>query len=275
VKPDPKKFPEWNADLRDAMKTETSMFFDYVLRENRPVSDFLDARYTFLNERLAKFYGIPDVKGPEFRRVELTTDQRGGVLTQAAVLTVSSYPSRTSVVLRGKFILDNILDSPVPPPPPDVPPLDETATGKSASLRQQMEKHRADPACAVCHSKMDPLGFSLENYNAIGKWRSMDGAFPVDSSGTLPNGKSFDTPAEMREALAGSLPEFTACLTRKLLTYALERGLEEYDARTVAEIDREVAAKDYGFQSLIYAIVHSAPFRESRSENGPKTLARN
>ena len=273
VKPDPKKFPEWNADLREAMKTETRMFFDYVLRENRPISDFLDARYTFLNEKLAKFYGIPDVKGPEFRRVELATGQRGGVLTQGAVLTVSSYPSRTSVVLRGKFILDNILDSPVPPPPADVPPLDEAAVGKSASLRQQMEKHRADPACAVCHNKMDPLGFSLENYNAIGKWRTMDGAFPVDSTGTLPNGAAFSTPAEMRAALAAELPEFSQCLTRKLMTYALERGLESYDARTVSAIEKETAAKGYGFQTLISEIVHSAPFGESRSEApAPKSL---
>ena len=269
VKPDPKKFPEWNTDLREAMKTETRMFFEYVLRENRPLSDFLNARYTFLNERLARFYGVPDVKGAEFRKVELTTGQRGGVLTQAAVLTVSSYPSRTSVVLRGKFILDNILGSPVPPPPPDVPPLDEAAVGKSASLRQQMEKHREDPACSVCHNKMDPLGFSLENYNAIGKWRTMDGAFPVDASGVLPNGARFTSPDGMRSALVDALPEFSTCLTRKLLTYALERGLEGYDARTLAQIDREVAAQGYGFQSLIFAIVHSAPFRETRGETPP------
>ena len=267
VKPDPKKFPEWNSDLRDGMKTETRMFFDYVLRENRPIGDFLNARYTFLNEKLAKFYGIPDVKGPEFRRVELTTDQRGGVLSQASVLTVSSYPTRTSVVLRGQFILDSILGSPVPPPPPDIPPLDEEAVGKSASLRQQMEKHRADPACAVCHNKMDPLGFSLENYNAIGKWRTMDGSFPVDSSGSIPSGKTFSTPAGMRDALTSALPEFSACLTQKLLTYAIERGLEPYDARTVSSIEKEVAAKDYGFQTLIYAIVHSSPFLQSRDES--------
>ncbi|HEX3876665.1 MAG TPA: DUF1592 domain-containing protein [Bryobacteraceae bacterium] len=274
VKPDPKKFPEWNADLRDNMKTETRMFFEYMLRENRPISDFLNARYTFLNEKLAKFYGIDDVKGPEFRKVDLTTDQRGGLLTQAAVLTVSSYPSRTSVVLRGKFILDNILGSPVPPPPPDIPALDESATGKSASLRQQMEKHRADPACSVCHNKMDPLGFSLENYNAIGQWRTMDGSFPVDSSGTLPNGKSFSTPSEMRAALTSALPEFLTCLTQKVMTYALERGLESYDARTAAAIEKEVAAKDYGFQTLIFSVVHSAPFRESRSETtAAKTVA--
>ncbi len=216
VKPDPQKFPEWNSDLRDAMKAETRMFFEYVLRENRPITDFLNARYTFLNERLAKFYDIPDVKGPEFRRVDLTTDQRGGVLGQAAVLTVSSYPTRSSVVLRGKFILDNILGSPVPPPPPDVPPIDDATVGKTASLRQQMEKHRADPACATCHNKMDPLGFGLENYSAIGKWRTKDGDFPVDSTGTLPSGKTFATPGEMRErAHHRACPSFRSASRRR------------------------------------------------------------
>jgi mono/diheme cytochrome c family protein len=269
VKPDPQKFPEWNSSLRDAMKSETRMFFDYVLRENRPITDFLDARYTFLNEILAKFYGIPDVKGPEFRRVDLTSDQRGGVLGQAAVLTVSSYPTRTSVVLRGKFILDNILGSPVPPPPPDVPALDDATVGKTASLRQQMEKHRADPACATCHNKMDPLGFGLENYDAIGKWRTKDGSFPVDSTGTLPSGKAFATPAEMRNVLTTGLPEFSQCLTQKMLTYALERGLEPYDRRTEADIQRQLAASDYSFQTLIYGIVHSLPFQQSRGVSSP------
>jgi hypothetical protein len=268
VKPDPQKFPQWGPELRDAMYAETRMFFEYVLRENRPISDFLNARYTFLNEKLAKFYGVPDVKGPEFRRVELATDQRGGVLSQASVLTVSSYPTRTSVVLRGKFILDNILGSPVPPPPADIPPLDESAVGKSASLRQQMEKHRADPACSTCHNKMDPLGFSLENYNAIGKWRTMDGNFPVDSSGALPNGKTFDTPSAMRAALTSALPEFAQCLTQKMLTYALGRGLESFDRRTVNDIGRQLAASNYSFQTLIYGIVHSVPFQQSRGE-GP------
>jgi mono/diheme cytochrome c family protein len=266
VKPDPQKFPEWNSDLRDDMKSETRMFFEYVLRENRPITDFLDARYTFLDERLAKFYGITDVKGPEFRRVDLTTDQRGGVLGQAAVLTVSSYPTRTSVVLRGKFILDNILSSPVLPPPPDVPPLDEAAVGKSASLRQQMEKHRADPACATCHNKMDPLGFGLENYNAIGKWRTQDGNFPVDATGTLPSGKAFATPAEMRSVLTTGLPEFSQCLTQKMLTYALERGLQPFDRRTEADIERQLTESNYSFQTLIYGIVHSLPFQQSRGE---------
>jgi cytochrome c5 len=268
VKPDPDKFPEWGPELREAMKTETRMFFEYVLRENRPLSDFIDAKYTFLNARLAKFYGIPDVTGPDFRRVELTTGQRGGLLSQASVLTVSSYPTRTSVVLRGKYVLNNILGSEIPPPPPDVPALDESAVGTLMSLRQQMEKHRADPMCASCHNKMDPLGFGLENYNAIGKWRTEDGKFPVDSSGTLPNGKSFKTPDEMRALLMAGLPQFSRCLTEKMLTYALGRGLHPYDRPTVNGINRDMAASGYRFQSLVFEIVHSAPFQMGRADVG-------
>src|SRR5688572_27657302 len=201
IKPDPQKFPAWVPQLRDAMKTETQMFFDSILRENRPIGEFITARYTFLNELLAKYYGIEGVTGPEFRRVDLKTDQRGGVLSQGSVLAVSSYPTRTSVVIRGKYILQNILGTPPPPPPADVPALDEESVGTAASLRQQMEKHRSNAICASCHTRMDPLGFGLENYDAIGKWRTQDGAFPVDSSGVLPSGKSFTTPAEMRAVL--------------------------------------------------------------------------
>jgi hypothetical protein len=266
VKPDPQKFPEWSPELRDDMYTETRLFFDYVLRQNRPLADFLNARYTFLNERLAKFYGISGVSGPEFRKVELATDQRGGLLGQASILTVSSYPTRTSVVLRGKYILQNILGSPPPPPPPDVPPLDESAVGTSMSLRQQMEKHRADPACAVCHSKMDPLGFGLENYDAIGKWRTMDGKFAVDASGTLPNGKTFSTPAEMRALLESQIPEFARCVVEKMLIYALGRGLNSYDRRTVNAITEDWAKAGYPFQSLIDEVVESLPFQSRRGE---------
>lgn len=273
IQPDPRKFPEWGPELREAMHTETRMFFDHVLRENRPISDFLDGRYTFLNEYLAKFYGIEGVTGPDFRRVELATDQRGGILGHASVLAVSSYPTRTSVVIRGKYVLGNILGAPPPPPPPDVPPLDEGAVGTSASLRQQMERHRADATCASCHSRMDPLGFGLENYNAIGQWRTMDGKFPVDASGTFPNGKSFSTPAEMRAALASLLPQFSRCVTEKMLTYALGRGLESYDTRAVNEINRRIAASGYRFQSLIDAVVHSVPFQMGRGE-AAKEMAR-
>lgn len=270
VRPDPKKFPDWGPELKEDMRTETRLFFDAIVRENRPVSDFIDAQYSFLNERLAKHYGIAGVTGAEFRRVELATDQRSGVLTQASVLTVSSYPSRTSVVLRGKYLLENILGSPPPPPPPDVPALDETAVGTSRSLRQQMEQHRANAVCASCHSRMDVLGFGLENYNAVGQWRTQDGKFPVDPSGTFPNGKSFTTPAEMKTLLRENLPDFTRVLTEKMLTYALGRGVETYDRRAVREIVRKTAQNDYRFQALIGGIIHSVPFQQRRGElKGP------
>ena len=281
IHPDPQKFPTWSPDLRDAFKTETRMFFEYVLRENRPVSDFIDAHYTFANQLLAKHYGIPDVKGDEFRRVELKGDQRGGILSQGSVLTVSSYPTRTSVVLRGKYVLENILGTPPPPPPPDVPALDEAAVGTSASLRKQMEAHRASAVCASCHSKMDVLGFGLENYDAIGAWRTQDGKFPVDATGTLPNGKSFATPAEFRHLLLANLPEFEHCLSQKMLTYALGRGLGPSDRITVSEIDRKVIQSEYRFQALIREVVRSMPFQMQHGEiisrqndpNRPKEVA--
>jgi hypothetical protein len=266
IKPDPGKFPAWSPELRDAFKTETRLFFDNMLRQNRPIGEFLNARYTYLNEFLAKYYGIDGVKGPDFRRVDLTTEERGGILSQGSVLAVSSYPSRTSVVIRGKYILQNILGTPPPPPPPDVPPLDEDSVGTAMSLRQQMEKHRANAICASCHSRMDPLGFGLENYDAIGKWRTMDGKFPVDSSGILPSGKSFSTPLQMREILTGMQADFARCLTEKMLTYALSRGLKPYDKRTVDEIDDKLAASGYGFQTLVTEIVRSLPFQSRRGE---------
>jgi len=266
VKPDPQKFPEWGPDLRDAMKAETRMFFEHFLREDRPLAEFLNARYTFLNDRLAKHYGIEGVNGPEFRRVELTGDQRGGILGHASILTVSSYPTRTSPVIRGKYVLQNLLGAPPPPPPADVPPLDEQAVGSAGSLRQQLEKHRANAICSSCHSKMDALGFGLENYDAIGKWRTTDGKFPVDSSGTLPSGKTFSQPSELREVLNEELPDFGRCLTEKLLTYSLGRGLERYDKRTVDEISKKLAASGYRFQTLIYDIVRSLPFQSRRGE---------
>jgi hypothetical protein len=266
IKPDPQKFPAWGPELRDAMKTETRMFFDAILRENRPIGEFIDARYTFLNELLATHYGIEGVTGPDFRRVELTTNERGGVLSHGSVLAVSSYPTRTSVVIRGKYILQNILGTPPPPPPADVPALDEQAVGTTASLRKQMEAHRSNTICASCHSRMDPLGFALENYDAIGKWRTMDGGFPVDSSGVLPGGKRFSSPAEMRMILSERVPEFSRTLTEKLLIYALGRGLERYDRPTVNDITKRVAASGYGFQTLVREVVRSLPFQSRRGE---------
>jgi hypothetical protein len=266
IKPDPQKFPLWTPELKDAMRTETSMFFQHVLAENRPLTEFIDAKYTFLNENLAKFYGIPDVKGPDFRRVELATDQRGGVLTQGSVLAVSSYPSRTSPTIRGKYILNNILGTPPPPPPPDVPALDDAKVGSEVSLRKQLEAHRANAVCASCHSKMDVLGFGLENYDAIGKWRTVDGKFPIDVGGTMPSGKTFQTAAEMRTILVGSMPQISRCLIEKIMTYALGRGMQTYDNRTIDQINKDLATDGYKFQTLIYDVVRSLPFQSRRGE---------
>jgi hypothetical protein len=266
IKPDPQKFPAWGPELRDAMKTETRMFFDYILRENRPISEFITARYTFLNEFLAKYYGIDGVSGPEFRRVDIETPERGGLLSQGSVLAVTSYPARTSVVIRGKYILQNILGTPPPPPPMDVPPLDEAAVGTAASLRQQMEKHRTNPICASCHARMDPLGFALENYDAIGRWRTRDGAFPIDASGVLPNGKAFSGPAELRQILSQMSPDLSRTLTEKLLTYALGRGVASYDRPAVRSITRKLEASDGGFQRLVREVTRSLPFQSRRGE---------
>ena len=264
VKPDHDRFPDYDTYLRISMQRETELFVDSVIREDHSIFDLISGKYTFLNERLAEFYKIPGVSGPEFRRVDLTdVPGRGGVITQASVLTVSSYATRTSPVLRGKWVLENILNDPPPPPPPGVPNLDVAAVGTTISLRQQMEKHRANPVCASCHQRMDPLGFGLENYNAIGAWRTRDGKFPVDSAGTLPSGKSFlmDPTSSSGQSWASDREVFTRCLTEKLMTYALGRGLERYDRPTVKAIVQEVAAGDYRFSSLVLAIVNSLPFQ--------------
>src|SRR5687767_14222495 len=196
VKPDPDRFPQFDKELRSAIRKETELFFEAMIREDRSILDFLDANFTFLNERLARHYGIPGVEGRQFRRVELNTDQRGGVLTHAGVLTVSSYPTRTSPVIRGKWVLQNLLGMPPPPPPADVPALEESAGAEGRSMREQLDVHRRDPTCAACHRNMDPLGFGLENYDAIGRWRDMDGAHAVDASGTLPDGQKFASAGE-------------------------------------------------------------------------------
>jgi len=266
---DQTKFPEWNADLREAMKTETRLFFQAVLHDNRPISDFIDGSYTFLNGRLARLYGIGGVDGPDFRRVELTTDERSGVFTQASVLTVSSYPTRTSVVLRGKYLLETVLNAPPPPPPGDVPPLDEKDIGVAVSHRAQLEAHRTNPICASCHNKMDPLGFGLENYDAVGRWRTKDGTIPIDATGTFPGGKTFSTPAELKVLLRSRMPQFTRSLAERMLTYALGRGVEPYDRLVVKELVARTAAGEYRIQALVQAIVASVPFEERRGERKP------
>jgi hypothetical protein len=265
-KPDPDRFPNFDEDLRQAMRQETRLFFEAVIHEDRSILDFIDGKFTFLNERLAKHYGIAGVTGPEFRRVALTGDERSGILTQASILTVSSYPTRTSPVLRGKWILDNFLNDPPPPPPPGTPNLNESAIGATSSMRQQLQQHRANPACASCHTRMDPLGFGLENYDTIGHWRTQDGKFPIDSTGTLPGDKSFSTPAEMKEILKADRDAFARCLTEKMLTYALGRGVERYDRPAVNLISRRLAASDYRFSRMVLEIVKSLPFEERHGE---------
>jgi hypothetical protein len=269
---DQTKFPEWNAELRDAMKTETRLFFQAVLHDNRPISDFIDGGYTFLNGRLARHYGIPGVDGPDFRRVELTTDERSGVFTQASVLTVSSYPTRTSVVLRGKYLLETVLNAPPPPPPGDVPPLDEKNIGVAVSHRAQLEAHRTNAICGSCHNKMDPLGFGLENYDAVGRWRTKEGAFSIDATGTFPGGKTFSTPVELKALLRTRMPQFTKGLAERMLTYALGRGVEPFDRLVVKELVAKTAADGYRIHALVQAIVASVPFQERRGERtlGPQ-----
>jgi hypothetical protein len=224
------------------------------MHEDRSVLEFIDSDYTFLNDRLARHYGIPGVKGSYFRRVEAR--HRGGVLSQGAVLMVTSYPTRTSPVLRGKWILENILGSPPPPPPPNVPPLNDNAETSAHSLREQLEKHRADRACASCHARIDPLGFSLEQFDAIGRFRA-----DADASGTLPDGTPIDGLDGLKKVVLDRRDEFIECLASKMLTYALGRGLESYDQPAVRAIRRRAEANDYRFSSLVLGVVNSVPFR--------------
>ena len=262
VRPDLERFPVFDEGLRQAMRRETELFIEDIVRNDRSILDLLDAKYTFVNERLARFYGIPGVTGPEFRRVDVSGMERGGgILSQASILTISSYSTRTSPVLRGKWILENLLNAPPPAPPPGVPTLDESKSGQTASLRMQMEEHRTNPTCASCHSRMDPLGFGLENFNAIGAWRTEDGKFPVDASGTLPDGRTFRTPAELKVLLRQDRDVFARALTEKLLIYALGRGVERYDRPTVTEIVAKLPSQDYRFSTLVSGIVNSLPFQ--------------
>lgn len=269
VKPDRKKFPDFDEYLRLSMARETELFFESILREDRSVLDFIDADYSYLNERLARFYGLTNVQGPEFRKVLFAPEtQRGGLLTHASVLTISSYANRTSPVLRGKWVLDNLVGAPPPPPPPDVPNLDEAKIGTTSSMREQLELHRKNAICASCHVRMDPLGFGLENFDAIGAWRTKDGEFPINSSGTLPDGKSFTGPNGLKAILKAEPDAFTESLTRKMLVFALGRGLEPSDEAAVKEIVEKVAADKYRISSLILGIVNSRPFQTRRGEGG-------
>ena len=261
TKPDPTRFPKVDDELLDAMRTETSMFIEAIIKEDRSILDIIDAPFTFLNGPLARHYGIKGVDGEEFQRVTLDGAQRSGVLTQAAILTVSSYPTRTSIPVRGKWVMENLLGTPPPPPPDNVPSLNESNVGTEVSLRQRLEQHRRDPSCSPCHNVMDPIGFGLENYDAVGAWRTMDGKFPIESSGILPDGRTFSGSRELKAILKGQSDQFVRNVTEKLLTYSLGRGLERFDRPTVDAISRQVAANNYKFSSLVLEVVKSTPFR--------------
>ena len=263
--PDAALFPEFDDELRAAMKRETELFFAAVMREDRSLLEFLDSDFTFLNERLARHYGIDGIEGDEFHRVALTDERRGGLLSHAGILTVSSYPTRTSPVLRGLWVMENILGRAPPPPPPDVPELEATEAGIGGTLREQLEKHRANESCASCHRVMDAIGFGLENYDPIGRWRTHEGKLPLDVSGELPGGKRFESPAELRRILRDSEADTAArALTKKLMTYALGRGVERSDNPAVDAIQAKLAAGGYRFSVLIDGIVSSMPFRMRR-----------
>jgi mono/diheme cytochrome c family protein len=265
VGPDRIAFPNFDDNLRQGFQRELELFFESVMREDRSVLDLLTADYTFLNERLARHYGIADVHGSHFRRVTLADEARKGLLGKGAILTVTSHADRTSPVVRGKWILDNLLGLPPPPAPPDVPPLTETAGEIGPrTMRAQMEEHRANPTCASCHKVMDPIGFALENFDGVGAWRTHDAGLPVDASGELADGTRVDGPVTLRRALRPEL--FVRTVTEKLLTYALGRGLTHRDAAVVRTIVRDAARRDYRFSSLVLAIVNSVPFQMRMSQ---------
>ena len=268
VAPSSRFFPEFDYSLRDAMWRETELFFDSQLREDRSVLDLFRSDYTFLNERLARHYQIPYVYGNHFRRVSLPDERRPGILGHASVLTVTSYSTRTSPVVRGKWLLENILAEPPPPPPDDVPPLEEDeAAALPTSVRGRLEQHRRNPACASCHARIDPLGFALENFDALGKWRTTDGGMPVDASGVLLDGTKLDGPVGLRDVLLRNKAQFVGALTEKLLTYALGRGVEYYDMPAVRQIVRGAASTEYRWSALILGIVNSTPFQMRRAES--------
>ncbi len=273
VSPNQDDFPNFDDNLRQAMRRETEMFFQSIMREDRNVLDLLNADYTFVNDRLAKHYGIPNIYGSQFRRVAITDENRKGLLGQASILTVTSQPNRTSPVLRGKWIMENLMGTPPPAPPPNVPPLKENEEGAKTqqSVRALLEEHRKNPPCSTCHAVLDPLGFSLENFDAIGEWRTKDASGPVDASGQLADGTAVSGPVALRKALMKHPEQFVRTLTSKLMTYGLGRELEYYDMPTVRTIERKAAGENYRFSSLILGIVESTQFQMKRAQpaSGP------
>ena len=260
------RFPWFDDNLRSAMVRETELFLDDQLKADRGIAELLTSDSTFVNEQLARHYGIAGVYGSHFRRVTLTDENRWGLLGKASVLAVTSYPTRTSPTIRGKWLLENILAAPVPPPPPNTNTnLDETRLGKSATVREMLEQHRTNPVCASCHARMDPLGFSLENFDAVGQWRTMDGDVPINATGVLLDGTKVDGPAALRRALMARKEQFVRTVTGKLLTYAIGREVQSADAPAIRTIVRSAAADDYRWSSTILAIVKSPPFQMRRS----------
>jgi hypothetical protein len=249
------------------MRRETELLFEHVMREDLPVNELLTADYTFVNERLARHYGIPGIYGSHYRKVPVTSEARRGLLGHASILTVTSYPNRTSPVLRGKWVLENVLGTPAPPPLPNVPALEENEAGKEArTLRERLAEHRANPVCATCHDVMDPIGLGLENFDAVGQWRTKEPGGVIDAHGQLVDGTPINGAAELREALTADPEQFARVFTAKLLTYALGRGLEAYDMPTVRKIVRDAEDENYRFSALVKGIANSVPFRMRRAQ---------
>ncbi|HET6409982.1 MAG TPA: DUF1592 domain-containing protein, partial [Chthoniobacteraceae bacterium] len=271
VDPDPKKFPNYSYQLREDMKRETLAFFEALMKEDRSILDLVDAKFTFLNERLARHYGIQGVQGNEFRRVELAADSpRGGVLTMGSILMATSMPTRTSPVIRGKWILEQILGTPPPPPPPNVPALEGAKNiDPNLPLKKRLEIHRDNPDCAGCHAKIDPLGFALEHFDAIGAFRTKDGNAPVDAACKLPNGTELNGADDLKRVIKGD--RFVHTVVEKLMTYGLGRGLERYDKRAMETVVKQVKAADYKFSTLITSVVLSEPFLKRKT--GEKRVA--
>jgi hypothetical protein len=262
ARPNSFDFPDFDDNLRQAFRQETELFFESIVREDRDVMDLLTADYTFVNERLARHYGIPGIAGSNFRRVTIADDARKGLLGQGSILTVTSHADRTSPVVRGKWILENLMGSPPPPPPPDVPPLQEDKEGaKPTTMREKMEAHRANPVCASCHKIMDPIGLALENFDAVGAWRTEDAGSPVNARTELGDGTQLEGVVSLREALLKRRDVFVSTLTEKLMIYALGRGLTYNDMPAVRAIVRDAERQNYRFSSLILGVVRSTPFR--------------
>jgi hypothetical protein len=279
ARPDVEEFPDFDDNLRQAMRRETELLFEHIMREDRSITELLTADYTFVNDRLARHYGIPNVYGSHFREVPVTDQARRGLLGHASILTVTSYPNRTSPVLRGKWVLENVLGTPAPPPLPNVPALEENEAGRVArTLRERLEEHRANPVCATCHDVMDPIGLGLENFDAVGRWRTREPGGDIDAHGQLADGTPIDGAPALREALAADSEQFARVFTAKLMTYALGRGLEAYDMPTVRRIVRQAEGDDHRFSALVKGVAGSAPFRMRRAQdpNAPEqeTVAR-